>query len=53
MFDQLAIRILTPGPRRPAQIQLLVNGEDLVDEAADPGSYGPNAVDVLPPLPSE
>ncbi|MFE7564767.1 hypothetical protein [Kitasatospora sp. NPDC057500] len=48
MFDQLEIRVLTPGRRSAAQVEWWVNGENLVAQVIGPGGYGPHAAAVFP-----
>jgi hypothetical protein len=48
MFNRLEVRVLPPGSRWAAQLQLLIDGEDVVAESVGEGGRGPFAEEALP-----
>ncbi|MFD5061844.1 hypothetical protein [Streptomyces sp. NPDC058394] len=48
MFNRLEVRVLAPGSRWAAQLQLWIDGEDVVAEAVGEGGRGPFAEEALP-----
>lgn len=48
MFNRLEVIVLPPGPRWAAQLQLRIDGEEVVAEAVGEGGRGPLAEEALP-----
>lgn len=48
MFNRLEVRVLPPGSRWAAQLQLWIDGEDVVAESVGEGGRGPFAEETLP-----